>query len=177
MNRSHLAISLFALFALLGTGCGPQYMIKREQCPDLRTIKPPAGKGAVIIGRTTKFGGGVNFEHYLNQKFIGSTKGYGFFVTPMDTGDQFVTGQAENHSTVYLKVEPDKTYYLQDVVNMGVFKARVDLQRITSESMYKEMEGDCSFFVLDSTQKVDKLDSDEWKSAQEAKPGAKPAGK
>jgi hypothetical protein len=166
MKRTHLA---FALFALLGTGCGPSYMIKREQCPDLRTIKPPAGKGAVIVGRTTKFGGGVNFEHYLNQKFIGSTKGYGFFVTPMDTGDQFVTAQSENHNTVYLKVEPDKTYYLQDGVSMGLMKAHVFLDRVKGEDMYKSMDGDCSFYVLDSTQKVDDLDPDEWKSAQEAK--------
>jgi hypothetical protein len=174
MKRSLLA---FSLFALLGTGCLPRYMVKIEKCPDLRTIKPEPGKAALVIGRTTSFGGGNNFEHYLGREFIGSTNGYGFFVTIMDTGDQFVTAQSENHNTVYLKALADKTYYLQDGVSFGIMKPHVFLDAVPGESLYKSMDGDCNFYALDTKEKADKLDPDEWVSAQEARPGAKPAGK
>ena len=174
MKNTLLAISVFAL---LGTGCLPSYMVKVNKCPDLRTIKPQPGKAALVIGRTTSFGGAVNFEHYLGRDFIGSTRGYGFFVTPMDTGDQFVTAQSENHSAVYLKAVADKTYYLQDNVSMGLMKAHVFLDPVQGDAMYKSMDGDCSFFARDTTKKVDQLEADEWVSTQEARPGAKPAAK
>jgi hypothetical protein len=88
-----------------------------------------------------------------------------------------VTAQSENHNTVYLKAEADKTYYVQDGVSFGIMKPHVFLDRVHADSMYKNMEGDCNFYALDTKAKVDKLDPDEWVSAQEARPGATPAKK
>ena len=144
MKKSIFAIALLAL-----VGCAPSYKVKKEECPDLRKIKPEAGKAALVIGRTTRFGGGVNFEHYLDRDFIGSTKGYGFFVTPVDPGTHYVTAAGENHFTKLLQFEPNSTYYLQDEVRMGVWKARVALSNATGNQMYQEMDGDCSFFAKD----------------------------
>ena len=156
MKRNQLYI---ALLALLGASCAPSYMVKQEKCPDLREFKPQPGKAALVIGRTTKMGWAVNYAHYLNRDFIGSTRGYSFFVTPMDTGDQFITRDVGGR-TVYIKAAPYRTYYVQN---------GYDLEQTTGEAMFNEMEGDCSFYVRDSTQKVDGLDADDWAEAQKAR--------
>jgi hypothetical protein len=157
---------LAALTTALLAGCGPSHMLKVEPCPDLRTIKPPAGKAQLVVGRSTSFGKGVDFDHYVDSKYIGTTKGYSFFATSVEPGDHYVAGHAENTNLLLLRFEADKTYYVSDVVHMGLFKARVKLQPSSADSMHKDMEGECSYYVRDSS-KVEDYEAKDW--AEEVK--------
>lgn len=155
------------LFLLFLAGCGPSHMVVKEPCPDVRGIKPPTGKAALVIGRTTIFGGGINFENYLNKRFIGTTKGHSFFVTLVDPGDHYVTAHGENYAGMLVRFESDKTYYLQNEVRMGVFIARAKLNFTDAQRLYDDMDGKCYFYAKDPSDNVDDLTDQEFEWAKE----------
>lgn len=153
---------LAACSLLLSGGCSPSRMIAKESCPDLREIKPPAGKSALVIGRTTIFGGAVNIDNYVDRKFIGTTRGKGFFTSTVEPGQHFAIADAENFDAVLLNFEPDKTYYLRQEIRMGVLSARTKYDIDESKKMYDEMDGKCQYYELDPAANVPDLKEDKF---------------
>jgi hypothetical protein len=149
-------------FLLFSGGCSPSRMIAKDECPDLREIKPPAGQSALVIGRTTIFGSAINIDNYVDRKFIGTTRGYGFFTTTVEPGQHYVIADAENFDAVLLNFEPDKTYYLRQEIRMGILSARTKYDIDDSKKMYDEMDGKCKYFVLDPSANVPDLKEDKF---------------
>lgn len=161
MRNSFLLLVVFAL-ALL-SGCGPRHMVAKDPCPDVRGVVAPTGKAALVIGRTTIFGGGVNIENYLDKKFIGTTKGHSFFIAPVEPGLHYVTARAENFDTVLLNFEPDKTYYLQNEIRMGVLFARTKFDFVDAQHLFNDMDGKCNYYEADSSGAGDDLSDEDFK--------------
>lgn len=64
-----------ALFVVSLWGCsGPGHMVEKNDKPDIMTVKADPGKSAIVIARTTNFGGAIEFDTYLDEKMIGVTK-------------------------------------------------------------------------------------------------------
>ena len=153
-----LVISVIAL-----SGCGPRHMVAKDPCPDVRGVVAPKGKAALVVGRTTIFGGGVNIENYLDKKFIGTTKGHSFFISPVEPGLHYVTARAENFDSVLLNFEPDKTYYLQNEIRMGVLFARTKYEVVDAQHLFNDMDGKCNYYEADPSSLGDDLSEDEFK--------------
>jgi len=154
---------LILVSALTLSGCGPRHMVAKEPCIDVRGVVPPPGKSALVVGRTTIFGSGVNIENYLDGKYIGTTKGHSFFVSPVEPGMHYVTAEAENFDTVLLKFEPDKTYYLQNEIRMGVLFARTKYDIVDAQHLYSDMDGKCNFYEVDKASTGDDLSEEKFK--------------
>jgi starvation-inducible outer membrane lipoprotein len=60
-------------FILMLTGCAPAHMVLKQDNFDIKTVKPSDGKAALVIARTTSFGGAINFHTYIEQNIIGVT--------------------------------------------------------------------------------------------------------
>jgi hypothetical protein len=162
-----MRVASLMLLVLLLAGCGPKHMIAKEPCPDVSGVVPPQGKAALVVGRTTIFGSGINFENYLDKKFIGTTKGHSFFVATVPPGKHYVIANGENFASLLINFEPDKTYYVQNEVRMGAFIARVKLDFVDLKHMQDDMGGTCKFYEIDPNEKVDDLTDEEFKSAIE----------
>ncbi len=156
-----LLLMLFSAMSLFG--CGPRYMVAKEPCIDIRGVVASPEKSALVIGRTTVLGSGVNFENYLDKKFIGTTKGHSFFVSSVEPGFHYVTARAENLDTVLLNFEPDKTYYLQNGIRLGVFIARTKFFVADAQNLYNDMDGNCYFYEIDKSGPGDDLSDEEFK--------------
>ena len=70
-------IIIMVCCALL-SGCAATQMLKPEQPPKLEAKKD---KALLVILRDTYFGGAIVFWNYLDDQFIGETKGNSYFVT------------------------------------------------------------------------------------------------
>jgi len=149
MRKSILLLAFS--FVLLLVGCAPNYMVAKEHCVDIRGVVPSPGKSALVVGRTTTFGSGVNVDNYLDKNFIGTTKGRSFFVTSVEPGRHYITSQAENLDTVLLNFEPGKTYYLLNSIRMGVLFARSKYYLMDAQQFYNDMDGTCNFYEIDKT--------------------------
>ena len=154
-------------------GCGgPSHMVEKNEKPDILTVKADPGKSAIVIARTTNFGGAIEFDTYLNEKMIGVTKKKSYFIKKdVEPGKHFLSTKAENWDAYLLNFEPDKVYYFQHEVRMGVWKARVNFIRQDPKQLSNEMEGECTYYEYDLKDPGEKLSADE---IAEVKEKAKP---
>ena len=164
MQKFTKLLTLLSIFTvlLIATGCGPSRMVLKANCPDLREIKAPEGKAAMVIGRATNFGGAINIDNYLDKKFIGTTRGRGFFTTIVEPGEHYVIGDAENWDVLKLGFERGKTYYVGQGVRLGVFSARTSYTVMTGDQLYREMDGHCQYYELDPTANVSDLSDEDF---------------
>ena len=49
----------------------------------------------LVIYRGTSFGFAVKLDNYLDEKFIGQTKGKSFFITTVEPGEHYVIASGE----------------------------------------------------------------------------------
>lgn len=160
----HMKKSTLVALVLLGlSGCGGiSYMVKKDSSPTAVSVQPAPGKAALVVARTTAFGGAVEFLTYLDKQVIGVTKGKSYFAkTDIEPGERHVSSWGENGQAVKVNFEPGKTYYLLQNVSMGIMRARV-VHSATDQKFLDagELSG-CTFYELDPKEKPDNLsDSD-----------------
>lgn len=160
--------AIIILSVLVVSGCTPGHMVKVEKCPDLRTIKPPAGKSALVIAETSSY---ENYDqddnreihNYLDRKFIGSIRSYSFLVTTVDPGEHYVTSNGENNETILLNFKPGATYYLEQERSMGFSLTRTRYIQLKGDRVFNDMKGKCSYYELDANKPGADLDEDQFK--------------
>jgi hypothetical protein len=141
-------------------------MIKKEECPTVASIKPAAGKSALVVTRTTNFGGVNEFETYLDRKMIGVTKGKSYFAkTDIEPGNRHVIVRAENTEAVEVDFETDKIYFLQHNVYIGIWAARVAMEAVTANRLDSGDLSGCTYYVYDTTHPGEDLSEQDYKDS------------
>ena len=159
---------MIILSVLVVSGCTPVHMVKVENCPDLRTIKPPAGKSALVIAETASYENydlddNQDIHNYLDRKFIGTIRSFSFLVITVDPGEHYVTSNGENNETILLNFKPGATYYLEQVRSMGITLSRTRYILVKGDRAYNDMNGKCSHYETDSLNPGADLDDDRFK--------------
>lgn len=106
------------------------------------TPDAPADKALIYVVRPTMFGNKVQTKLAADGQFKGVNRGNNYFFFTLEPGQHYFCSQAENKSTLSMKVEAGKTYYLQQQIKMGFMKARTKLVAMT-EAEGKEALGKC----------------------------------
>ena len=171
-NKSNLLKSsgkffCFALLLMLVSACSPAHMIKLNNKLDISTVKPDQGKAALVVARTTSFGGAINFYTYLNEQIIGITKGKSCFVkTDIEPGLTYLIARTESLETGKIQFEPNMIYYVQQSPRIGWVVARVTLTPVTLDHLRDEIGIDgCDQYVLDPKDPVEGLSKHEYDEA------------
>lgn len=158
-----LAIS----FILMLAACTPAHMVLKQDNFDIKTVKPTDGKAALVIARTTSFGGAVNFHTYLEQNIIGVTKGKSCIVkNDIDPGVKYLITRTESLEEAKIDFQPDHIYYVQQSPRIGWVVARVTLTPMSQEQLVSEIGSDgCSLYEMDLKDRADNLTNAEYKEA------------
>jgi hypothetical protein len=158
---------LLMSLAIPMAACAPAHMIEKEDGFNIMTVKPNPGKAALVVARTTSFGGAVNFYNYLGYKFIGVTKGKGCFVkNDIEPGLQYLIARTESLETGKIQFEADKVYYVQESPRLGWVVARVTLSPVTPEHLSAEIgDGGCTYYVIDEKDRAEDLTEHEYQEA------------
>jgi hypothetical protein len=159
-------ISLLPLVLLL-SACSPAHMVKKDDKLNITTVQPQPGKAALVVARTTSFGGAINFFTYLGKKGIGVTKGKGCFAkTDIEPGLQYLIARTEALETGKIAFEPDKVYYVQQSPRLGWVVARVTLTPLSQSLMTEEIGTDgCDYYVMDEKDPINDLTDHEFQEA------------
>jgi hypothetical protein len=167
MKKFRSAFFLVALSLMLAAcSSGPSHMIKKDTCPTAASIKPAPGKSALVISRTTSFGGGIEFETYLDRKMIGVTRWKSYFAKDdIEPGSKHVIVRAENTEAVQVDFEADKIYFLQHNVAMGIWKARVALEAVNAKRLDSGDLSGCSYYVYDTSKPGEDLTEQDFKDS------------
>ena len=109
--------------------CGPsehKFSVRtdKNQHP---TPEPPSDKALVYVIRPTMMGNKIQTKLGVDGQWVGANRGNNYFFLTLEPGEHNFCSQAENRSAVALRVEPGKTYYLQQKIRMGFMKARTSL--------------------------------------------------
>jgi len=149
------------------TACSPAHMTKKESNFNIANVTPSSGKAALVVARTTSFGGAVNFLTYIEKQIIGVTRGKSCFVkNDIDPGQKYLIGRTESLETGKINFEPDTVYYVQQTPRMGWVVARISLTPVTLEHLKSEIgEGGCDYYVLDEKNPGDNLSDHEYQEA------------
>ena len=103
------------------------------------TPEPPAGQALVYVVRPTRMGQKIQTKLAVDGKFVGGNRGNNYFYFTLDPGEHYFCSQAENRSLLTLTVEAGQTYYLQQKIKMGLWKARNKLVELTEEKGKKAL--------------------------------------
>ncbi len=93
-------------------------------------MSPPTGKALAYIVRPAFVGTFVTMRATCDNQPIGSTHGKQFIYCFVSPGKHKFTSKAENKDELELIVEEGKTYFFEQVVQMGFFIARNKLVRL-----------------------------------------------
>lgn len=162
-----MKLSLLLLAVMVLAACSPAHMVKKDGRLDIRTVRAEPGKAALVIARTTSFGGAINFFTYIDRKFIGVTRGQSCFVKrDIDPGLKYLVARTESLETGKLQFEPDMVYYVQQSPRMGWAVARVTLTPVAPDHLVSEIgdEG-CEEYVIDSGDVAEDLTDHEFQEA------------
>lgn len=111
-----------------------------------KSLVAPTDKALVYIIRATGIGGAVKFKASCDDKFIGSTSGMRYIYTIQEPGTHNFISQAENKDELSIILEANKTYYIEQVVKMGIIMARNRLV-VLDESTGKQKITKCKLSV------------------------------
>jgi len=166
----HLRVKTLCLvipFVLVLSACTPSHMVLKQDNFDIKTVKPIAGKAALVIARTTSFGGAINFYTYIEQNIIGVTKGKGCIVkNDIEPGVKYLITRTESLEGAKISFEPDRVYYVQQSPRFGWVVARVTMTPLSQEQLLSEIGSDgCTLFEMDINDMADNLANDEYKEA------------
>lgn len=167
MKSTVYAVVAVVMVLLISACTPPSHMLVRENVPpDLRAIRPESGKAALVVARTTIFGGAVEFDTYLDRKMIGVTQRKGYFVkTDVTPGMHYVITKAENFEPIRILFEQERVYYLQQIPRMGVWRARVSVAPVTPEELMTTMDEDCKLMEYNANDPGDDLSEEDYTQA------------
>jgi hypothetical protein len=97
--------------------------------------KPEAGKALVYVVRPTSMGYAVKSFFLVDDAIAGINRGSSYFYVQVDPGRRVFWSKSENIDALELTVEAGRTYYIQQQVQIGGFRARTKL------SVLDEAEG------------------------------------
>jgi hypothetical protein len=136
---------------LRAKACGTEsvnYMAEtdKKQHP---TPDAPADKALIYVIRSTIIGLKIHSKLGVDGKWMGVNRGRTYFFFNLEPGEHYFCSESENQSYLTLTVEAGKTYYLQQQVKPGIWKARTDLVVMNEEEGKEKLKKvDLSVFEL-----------------------------
>lgn len=91
------------------------------------------GKALLYVVRPTSVGFAVKSFFLIDDAIAGINRGSSYFFTTVEPGTHVFWSKSENVDALEMEVEAAKTYYIQQKVQMGGFRARTKLEVLDAE--------------------------------------------
>ena len=121
MNRQNLLLTVSFLFVFVITS----NVFSQEMQENSVTI--PEGKAVIYIVRPSSLGTLAGFKVFVDTTYIGINNGNDFVYAFVDPGKHTVKSKGENEKTLEVTCEDGKSYYIEQLVQMGLVSARVKM--------------------------------------------------
>ena len=152
----YLKLFLLASVTLFFVSCGGLSMVEKDSPTE---IKADPDNAKLVIYRGTAFGFAVVLNNYLDDKFIGQTKGKSFFITTVPPGEHYVIGSGENNACAKVNFEAGKVYYLLQGIFPGMMKARTGFIGADPEKFEKD-KPELTYFELAEDEEYPEIDKE-----------------
>lgn len=92
------------------------------------------GKALLYVVRPTSMGFAVKSFFVIDDAIVGINRGSSYFFTTVEPGKHVFWSKSENVDALEMEVEAGKTYYVQQRVQVGGFRARTKLEVLDVEA-------------------------------------------
>jgi len=103
------------------------------------TPDAPADKAMIYVLRPTMIGFKINSKLAVDGEWKGVNRGKTYFYFTVEPGERNFCSESENQDYLSMTVEAGKTYFLQQKVEMGMWKARTNLVTMTDAEGRKKL--------------------------------------
>ena len=110
------------------------------------TPEPKEGKALVYVLRPAFVGFKIQTKLAVDGEWVGANRGRNYFFLDLDPGEHHFCSKAENRSSLALRLEAGKTYFIEQKIGMGLMKARNKLV-LLSEGDGREKLAECHLAV------------------------------
>jgi hypothetical protein len=118
-----LAIGLSGNFSMAGED--EDYVQFTKQHP-LGEVNPD--KALIYVVRPTSAAFGIKSFFLCDDEILGINRGKSYFFAHVEPGKHVFWSKSENVDALELEVKAGKTYYIQQRIRMGAFRARTKLE-------------------------------------------------
>lgn len=140
MNRMALLLAGFAaVLAAFAAGSGARAADKPKEADEEEYVtfsdehplgSPQTGHALLYVVRPTSVGFAIKSFFFVDDTIIGINRGSSYFFTDVTPGKHVLWSKSENVDALEMTFEAGKTYYLQQQVQMGGFRARTKLKML-----------------------------------------------
>jgi hypothetical protein len=115
--------TLFVSIVLVFTALSNSYSQETQE----NSVPIPDGKAVIYIVRPSMLAALVGFKVTIDTTYIGINNGDDFIYAFVDPGKHKVTSKAETEKTLEIECEQGKSYYIEQLAQMGLVTARVKM--------------------------------------------------
>ena len=126
------------LLCLLGVGCAKPTQLVPMPDQSVRVEDPE--KARIYVIRPSNFGGAISMEVRDNDRTIGFTGPSSYLSWEREPGDVQVIGIAEDTSVQRISAVKGMVYFVLQRLQMGVIKARNELELIGEDEARQYLE-------------------------------------
>jgi len=129
-------ITIFALSALVLTGCASVPMSSKEESDKAKQFQAPAaGSAGLYVYRNSFVGKALKKDIWVDGNCLGESAADVFFYTQVEGGKthKIETESEFSPNALELSTEAGKNYFVQQIVRMGAFVGGADLQLNSEE--------------------------------------------
>jgi hypothetical protein len=146
VGSASAAFAVLSFSALSAAACS-SYRIAEPRSKVLHPFAPiPADFARVCVIRTSRIGQALTFPTFDNGTLVGATKGPTFFCYKAEPGEHVLRTEADEPTTVALRAEGGKSYYLHQKVPFA-FIVRADGVWV-SEPVARDLVEDATYEVV-----------------------------
>lgn len=104
--------------------------------------EPEPQRAVIYVVRPTSLGAAIKSFFFMDDEVLGVNRGSSYFFAQVPPGKHVFWSKSENVDALELQVEAGKTYYIQQHVQMGGFRARTRIE-VLAEAAGKEALAKC----------------------------------
>jgi hypothetical protein len=116
-----------------------EYVVFSKEHP---LAEPAADQALIYVVRPTSLGAAIKSFFFMDEEVLGINRGSSYFFVQVPPGKHVFWSKSENVDAIELEVQAGKTYYIQQHVQMGGFRARTRLE-VLGEAAGKEALAKC----------------------------------
>jgi hypothetical protein len=124
---------LMALLVTIMSGCASVPMASVDEDTKAKTFNVQPGKANIYLFRDEVMGAAVGVPVMLNGKMAGKTASKSYFMWEVNPGDYELMSVAENTSTVRLRAQGGRSYYVWQEIKIGLFQPRTELHEVDEQ--------------------------------------------
>ncbi len=124
MKKTTINYVLILLVTLLTTSC-----LTKQYVPFAHSVNTKGSK--IYVFRPSNYAGTTGMKVFADDKFVGRTGPRGYLCFEINEGVHIISTKAEDRASTPIIAQVGKSYYILQVAEQGVLRARVRSYEIT----------------------------------------------